>query len=439
MQERDIPGENDIREFRSLEEQFPTDPQERLAALLASYNIGPKSVTHLLLPAYGYISTEDLRKKFRKVFAGTDIQQFRPHIVDQYCEDTLCPIGLVAKRYSIDVFGVEKVIGYGLTEAGNKYGTPAAALSLYFETSHNVSLYPILGSTSSPSADKRAPYARARVLQALQEEGQPLRQADLCIKLDLEHATVKDSLEGLAKAGAIIYKSVTPHTGKTRISYRMGNLPADQVTLYRDQPFNTKTAIEICAQLANEGVEITLEEVAKRYSKIRGTSDVTRGQRARLSGTLTHLERQGYIKSEGFKGNKVLSSAELTELGEEVVNNYLNYLVGLVSDDLNIRQTIQRDIVPEITGNFGIIVRKSADLYYEHSKSRQIRELQERRQGVLNVIGESPDALSLNDLSRATGIHRMTVFHLINPYIKSGQLRSETIKGVNYYKFKAER
>ena len=167
---------------KRVEAEFPNDPEERYGALLASFNIGPKAATLLLLPRdlQSYISPEDLARKFSEVIITSAMAGVKPVTSAAYCSNTLCPIGLVAKEYVIDYFGREELAGFGLTEAGQKYGLAAACLALDFENRHKFSLFPILGSTVTSSKEgTRAPLTRARILTLLSRTPELLREVEI--------------------------------------------------------------------------------------------------------------------------------------------------------------------------------------------------------------------------------------------------------------------
>ena len=160
---------------------FMEASDKRLGSVLSSVNVGPKSATLLLLPYGSYISPGDLVKNFKSVVRGSGMDQTSFITAPHYCEASLAPIGLVAKAYTIDYFGKDIVAGFELTDAGRRYGIPAAALALHFENQYQTSLYPVLGQINTRYPEQhRGPYSRAMILSLLSKRGGILREADVC-------------------------------------------------------------------------------------------------------------------------------------------------------------------------------------------------------------------------------------------------------------------
>ena len=125
-------GELQAKSLRKEELPFPEDRDKRLGSVLSSVNVGPKSVTLLLLPYGSYISPGDLVNNFRSVVRGSEMEKTSFITAPHYCEYSLEPIGLVAKQYTIDYFGKDVVVGFELTDAGRRYGIPCGSTCTAF-------------------------------------------------------------------------------------------------------------------------------------------------------------------------------------------------------------------------------------------------------------------------------------------------------------------
>jgi hypothetical protein len=111
---------------------FPSDPLERVGNMLTAFNASAKAITQLIV-THAPATRLELSKRFEEVVAGTELETTDSYNVNVYCFYTLCPLGLVAEETMPANVRVPYVIKYSLTEAGSKYGQPAAAFFLAFE------------------------------------------------------------------------------------------------------------------------------------------------------------------------------------------------------------------------------------------------------------------------------------------------------------------
>src|SRR6266849_10984775 len=119
---------------------FPTDPLERVGNILTAYNASAKAITQLIVTRAPATRLE-LSKRFEEVVAGTELEETDSYNVNKYCFHSLCPLGLVAEETMPVYHRHPYTITYALTEAGARYGQPAAAAFLTFEQENGISLF----------------------------------------------------------------------------------------------------------------------------------------------------------------------------------------------------------------------------------------------------------------------------------------------------------
>lgn len=438
MREKETTQLDNEQQRRRVEIEFPASPEGRLGALLASVNIGPKAVTLLLLPSPGvYIAPyPDLANKFREIFRGTPLEGFANTIAPEYCRQSLSRIGLVAAEYSIDYYGAEKVVGYGKTEAGEKYGVPAAALALAAEAKHNRSLYPILGATNVSSPElKRAPLTRAQILLFLSEQTEPVTEKKIIEVLGITQPTAQEALFSLSQSGVIAYEAVTPRTGKVQISYTRGQLPADDITPVNREPTLTRTIATICEDLIAQGKPVSqaaiYEELPEEIKK-RRREDVLR---ININITLSGLARQGFLlHAKDFKGHGVQSSARITKDGQAVVEDFILPLVKLIQNEPGEQDRIDREIVKPVINNLRLYAQITAELYYPYSISFKQTRREENIRRVLDILVSSPKGLSTQDFIPLLGVNEETVRNYLAALREQSLVGRERVKCVDYYR-----
>lgn len=433
MQERVPIQEESILPGREKVE-FPKDPQERWGALLSSFNTGTKAVTLLLLPDGSYISSGDLATRFRELVVGTAMASVDSKTSTSYCLHTLCPIGLVAREYTIDRFGSQQLVGFGLTAAGKEYGMPAACLTLDFEDKHKISLYQVLGATQNSSTEvQRAPYTRALILQLLSKANQSLREADIVQELKIPLPVAGSSLSGLKRAGAITYEAVTFQTGETQVSYSFKESPISEIKPYGNYSKMTQRIAQICQELATGGLAITQESVYRGIPKEITNRWQKKSLRMVINNMLSHLADQGYLQRGQFKGSEKLSSAKITAKGRLIVDGFLTPLLGLACDDNIERERINKEVVPKVLANRFLYAQNSARLYYPHSQSFKIREHLANIEKIKNFLLANSVGLTAVDFSEMTGLNKQTCRRILASLEESGEAVREKRKGVNYY------
>lgn len=418
---------------------FPEDPQKRLGLLLASVNSGPKAVTALLLPSAGlYIPPyPDLVTRFKEMMSGTEMADVAKSTVVGYCQDSLCEIGLVAREYQIDYWGSEKLVGFGLTDAGEDYGTLAAALALAVETKHDVSLYSILGASNTKSQEAlRAPLSRALILMFLANFHEPVTEKLICDGLNLPQSVVADSFESLKVAGVVDYKSISGVKDRMKVRYKRTSMDISEATAINQAPSFTRRIAEICNLLESEGEDVSIDSVINRFSEEERLKRIA--LRINISTTLSGLANQGYLSREDkFKGGgrvgAIMSSAKITPLGRVIVGDFLIPMRNLSEDEHNERVRLN-DLSKLIKQSLGEYARKSAELYYPFSKGYKKKQAEANKDRIVQILSEPGSEFTRQDLARTLGVNENTVSNYLSSLMDAAILTRERKKAAHYYR-----
>jgi hypothetical protein len=407
-------------------EEFPTDPAQRMDRILAAYNIAPKSTTQLLLTE-SQIDGAALDDALKRVLSGSKMAN--SNLSADYCKDTLCPIGLVARAISLNYWGSEKVVGFTTSSAGERYGKPIAALCLDFEYRSGISLFPLLGQTAS--IGPRVPMQRAAILKLLYTDSKP--QSEILDELERDN-NVTSSLVALDAAGAIEYNSIKSSTGKVQVGYTIGQIPRDQLQPVRTNRALTSEIADICYWLAEDGLPITQASVSKLLIQVSTTKLNEKNLPDEVSRILSGLANQGILKRGIYEGRKVYSNAKITDHGRKIVDELIFPMEEALSDG-GALGILRERVLPKVLATLPEYARITADFYYPYSKlyARQIAG--ERRDLCLLAINESvKDGITNEDLSSIVGVKASTIEHrYVNPLLKKGHIRVKGIKGVKYY------
>lgn len=401
-------------------------------ALLGAFNGAPKAITFLLLPEGQPVRQRELSGLFLSAVAETPLAEFNPLVTWRYIDITLQPAGLVAETvYPGAGRNALNDTLFRRTEAGERYGVPAAALILDFEWRHEVSLRKILGKTASPSQDQiRAPYVRSEILLMLDGLTDPVRRQDIIARLGFTPSIVTGALEHLARNGLIEYAAVS-RTVPGIVAYEV--VPGTDVRGSRRSRPAIDEIGQICRQLAFGG-SFTADMVEQRLSPeflTRWKSD--HALKNFIKKTLSRFTREGFLRRQEFKGGEKYSDALIMPRGRTVVRELLLPLRALVRDD-PAADSIRSQIVPRVRQRFRDYARNSAELYYPHSTSRRIAEGATDFAAIMAMIRKG-NGVSVRDISLALGLERSTVINHIRVMQQAYALADETRGVTKYYLF----
>jgi predicted HTH transcriptional regulator len=111
---------------------------------------------------------------------------------------------MVAKEEILSDGDITLQTGYRLTGAGLHYGLPIAAFSLVFAVNNNLSLYSVLGPTTSPG-DSRSPRNRIKIIEALASNEKTT--TEFFRESLLDNQSVRNHLIQLRKIGILDFDS----------------------------------------------------------------------------------------------------------------------------------------------------------------------------------------------------------------------------------------
>ncbi len=202
---------------------FPRNPERRLETVLSCMNGELKQATLLV------VDDEPLTRtgiwKLLGELADTPLPDARTFY--DYCTQTLCPAGFLIQ----EIFGKglrARCSCFSLSPKGAEYGQPIAAFSLRYAVDHDVSLYELLGPTSS-AGDSRAPYNRARIIELLAEGCTQI--VELEDRLGLAHTDINYHLTHLQGLGLVEFRSLKPERGPKRYRWVKGKRPEQAKTV----------------------------------------------------------------------------------------------------------------------------------------------------------------------------------------------------------------
>ena len=425
MVTKELPGQTPDYQVQSVirveSGEFPTDPEARFAALLASLNSGPKATVMLLLPEYGHKSPSELNRDFKYLIAGSEMENVGLDTASTYCKTTLVPIGLVAAEHKIELGGIDKIVGYGATEAGRKYGRIVAAYELTFESQGNFSLYSVLGATNSPSEDGlRAPYVRAGILEILSRKTHPIREIELAEELGVDQSVISGALGALHRAGAL--------SGKIKTEYELGDKGIDQMTVVRE-PALTDRIIRICQDFSTLGRAIDQEGILNRLFqdlKERWKVEILRRRISEIVLILVENKVLKKVKHEVGRGGS-FSDIRITQRGREIMD-YLTRIKRVASDDPEAFKDAD-EVLRRVNDNFQTYVSKSADFYYPHSTSYKKAESPANKARVMGLISQH-SGITVPELVNATGLSRETIRTYIAEFEREKEVRVDRNTGV---------
>lgn len=218
-------GANNVQSRELLPYSEGRIPDEEMGNLLAAIgNNEAKALTLLLMQPGRIYTRRDIHDVFIRIQGGEDNAgwQSSHSLQFNYCQNSLAPIGLVAKEV-VEGGVVLQTYGYMTTEYGEAVGKHLAALLLGFSRAHpDFSLYDFFGATQStsntdPRNKKRAPLERMRILWELVTATLPIRQVDLTERLGKDHrqSLIGNHLRELARKRVIEYNA---NDGRTEIN-----------------------------------------------------------------------------------------------------------------------------------------------------------------------------------------------------------------------------
>jgi|GEM_PF-1897121 len=334
-----------LENIESEHKEFQKNTDDRLAAILSCVNTEYKSA-ELGWALDNIWRTGSNIRKIIETYIYSNIGIPGEASFKDYCEWSFIPIGVVAKGKIISQGKTNPVSHYKLTDEGFKSGKPIAQFALKTSVDGGLSMYEILGVTSSPG-DTRSPFNIAKMLLELEKENN-LKSCDFEKKFDIISAG--KHLNNLKNIGFVDYDSTTQKTfGCTQYEWVDGKNP-DDVVIFRGYKTLTKLVAIEAKKLGVFDSNILNKIIKPKYESQTGE-------------ILTDLGKQGFVKQNSkFKPTEKLSEASITPKGRKFVKDFLQPVYdALQNDDItHINEQIAIFNDPEISRNY---ISKAFKLY----------------------------------------------------------------------------
>ncbi len=407
---------------------FPTEVLERVGNILTAYNASAKAITQLIVTRAPATRLE-LSKRFEEVVAGTALEETDSYNVNKYCFHSLCPLGLVSEE-TMPVYGrYHYTITYALTEAGARYGQPAAAFFLAFEQGNGISLFSVLGNAYSTTPDDPKPtLTRALLLCELAKGSKRTRELENILHLS-ESVTTR-SLARLARAGAITYSTLFTHTGETQVTFSVAEKTASQAAAVGGFSKLTPTIALICRELHKRHVPITQSTVSAALLEKQERRSTDETVRKMVSEVLAGLAQQGYLKRLQFS-RESKSMATITEKGICVVEKLIKPLMEAMQDGNTLKRW-QYSLLPKVQRELPFYAQHSAALYYPLSKS-QDKPAKLDKLAMLQKILQTSSGITVTQLARKLHVSQVTVSSYLRQLENTYPINKKIYNSVTYY------
>lgn len=420
-------------------------PKELMYGLLGSLNGENKNLDIIVMWTYPnkVHSRMDL---YRGIMNHQDPHRrwdMAKNVPFSHCEESLAPIGLVAKEELHPDGG----LGYKITQYGIETGIPFAGGLLKWSYEHpNFSLYRIFGSTHTSSTReeqlldrKRSPETRYKLLfEIATNPSNKLRQVDLIHEIGEKQGIIERHLASLSKNEIITYQAV--EVGKPIVWYKLKEDPPldKQPDPLKNYPTLSSQVFEILSENKGEyylSIERVVNLLIEKYPNYRERK--RQGLMKNVSKVLSDLERQRYSEREKFVGGQFLSEVTVSMEQREAIVSLLEFLDRFEKGD---SQTLKEGIefalrVASNTSLFSSLMLKAKEV--SPSANRTYREMMELH--VLSVLDGNSDITNnrlLQLLEQKLG--KKISYSSINLYLRrltqNGTIKSERTRSGNIYR-----
>jgi len=404
----------DVENREIIEKEFPKDPDERLNAILASVNTEYKSATLGFFLDDKWRTIDDIQKRSLSYLS----QSAKPLLAStygDYCTKSFIPIGAVAED-KIKLKGrTNPVLHFRLTEDGEKYAKPIAQFALRTAVENGMSMYEILGKTSSVG-ETRSPYNRARMLLELKKKSN-LNDAELVKKIGIASPNVSHNLLVLKESGLLNYEAVPQdESGFAKYEWVEGKDPKDVVRV-RDLPNLTR-------EVAQKIQEIKIAD----YNEIAAALNKKQSQSSNIGQVLKDIERQGFVLRHG-KFGKIKSDASLTEKGIIITDCISTIFGSLKKEDFGeINEKIKIFEDHAVANRY---ITRAFQLYENVSPAYKRKPKDERKSEILSLLKSQKlrNKQVYEKLGKDAG-------GLLNELLQSGQIKKEKEGRAVYYSLK---
>ena len=404
----------DVRVLR--EEEFPSDPEARFEAVFSAIGNSEAKCLTLLCLEQSVQTGWELHRRFLE--ASRRVWKTNRKLQANYCLKTLVPIGLVAEVDSLYDGVAEYVVGFRLTEAGRKYGQPAAVFLLEKSKDLPYSLNKIFGQTARGRGETRSVLNRAAILSSLAKNPREQRTVDIAGELGLEPTIVGSHLEHLSCLGLVDYQSVSTEE-KGYASYE----------LLKRADFSRVKSVRTLQNLTREVYRLLLELKAADAGQL---AEILKSQfpkskiatlKSEISRVLSGLSRQGVCQPQLFVGGKIQSRAEISKLGAQIAQELILPIKQALADDQRLLANWQA--IPWQNFTAELIAKYKETSVHANSQARQ-----EWMDKAMTIIAQNPGARP-GEIQTLLGRNTTDLLRIL---LEEGKVRKERQgKAVRYF------
>ena len=405
---------------------------EQLGNLISSLgNHEAKAITLLVMRHDTIYTRNDLHRILISVQGGRPGWRMGDSIPFQYCQDSLSPIGLVAKEV-LETEGLT-TYGYMITEFGTKVGVPFAGYMLNFSKRHpTVSLIDIFGATQSPSKireledqdiefKKRAPITRLKIFRQLLTSSLPIRQVDLTKSLGEKQSIIQNHLKALEGRGIILYEAIERGSPVTFYQLNPDHAP-EQPPVYRG-----------FLSLTRDVYQALCEWPEREWNTESLASYLGRTYLHNISGILSLFARKGYAKRGKFSA-EYQSEINLTPEQRAMLADLVAILDRFQTQDPQILQKGKELAFSLTPTDIAVLMGKAK----EHSGHASVQPPEETAAELLTIISENPGITSsqIADDHAQTYGRRLSgglVSQRLRELVQEGKVSYQVQKGVRKY------
>ncbi len=396
----------------SKEMPFPSDLEGRLGAVLNVVNSELKGATLIHLDE-GYSIGADIAERIRRSAPGIKL----PHSSNftAYCKHSLFPLGLVARENFVMSGGNSERIGYGLTEAGKKYGQPIAVFSLIHAVDNNYSLFNVLGSTHS-KGNTRSPLNKVKILTFLKNQ----KGKDICVQniadgIGLDSQLVNASVVQLKRGGFLDYDSIGA-SGTLRYDFVSNKL--GEVKSVKRLKTLTQQVYEFMKKKGFGDAQVVSKELDYTHSSV-------------ISAVLVGLEEQGFVKYVGKwtrehdNIGRINSEVGISDKGLKFIDNFIVPVENALSSDEGLAGL--NEISDFCMGDRELrreYLTQGINLYCSVSPTMNAVSLAETDSKIIVCLSKNPGQ-RLKELCTGVGMRPGILCNHLTRLVKSGELKKD--------------
>lgn len=441
-------GERSIHGIKEQKERLSDGELGNLLAAIGNHEA--KAITLLIMRPGEIYTRWELFKEFLRAQGEVKGWQLTRDVPFGYCEESLSPIGLVAKEaLNPDL----STYGYSKTEYGKETGDPIAGLLLDFSLRHpDISLIDLFGHTVSSKGEltispglqfkRRAPIARLSIFRALlQAPHLPITETGLLKMIPgpnfFKNAALTSHLAAylrpLSEKGILSFRTIDKNP---RSLYRLAALvPEEDPPPYRDPKGYPLRLTRLVWHTIRDNPEKLWSRGEILRHLTEQNTDLARHQRKGLASAISVILVQ--LHKDRYLDNLRLPQSQITI--NDTQRGILSELVTLLDKVQNRdKETLEtgRKLADRIRVSPGIIatlLRKAK----EHSPYAQGQSASETAKNIKIILGKHPN-ITVKEITKylnedfARNLRITTINDILREHLRE-QLVYEIDKGTRRF------